>query len=72
MYNLYFHYIKQQYEKIKKHNKEIEEKFNQDFDIFNIHLSIQRQYKDEREYYDRNLDIRDRQEHWKVSCNFRR
>ena len=65
-----FHYIKQQYEKIKSTiDKEIEEQFNKDFDIFNIHLSIRRQYKDDRKYYDRNLDIRDRQEQWRVSCN---
>ena len=65
-----FHYIKQQYEKIKNIiDKEIEEQVNKDFDIFDIHLSIRRQYKDDREYYDRNLDIRDRQEQWGVSCN---
>ena len=65
-----FHYIKQQYEKIKNIiDKEIEEQFNKDFDIFNIHLNIRRQYKDEREYYVRNLHDSDYVQNWNINCN---
>ena len=64
-----FYDINRQYEKIKNIiNKEIEEQFKQDYDIFNIYVAIRRKYQDDREYDVRHLHDSDRQEGWWVSC----
>ena len=62
-----YHFIANQYEKLRKIiKKENEKQVKQHYSLEKIHLWITRRYKDEKEYNTDNLMDRDRYQHWRI------